>query len=63
MALSVINRPTGVVAKFNAIVKIHKYKGFHEGHHFILMAMEVHDTLGCYMNRFIKECAHFFHDR
>ncbi len=27
--------------KLNAIVKIRKYKGLHEGHHFILMPMEV----------------------
>ncbi len=49
--------------ELNAIVKIHKYKGFHEGHHFILMAMEVHDALGRHMNRFNKECVRLFHDR
>jgi len=27
--------------KFCAIANICKYKGFHEGHHFILMTMEV----------------------
>jgi hypothetical protein len=27
------------------------------------MAMEVHDTLGHDMDRFIKECACFFHNR
>jgi hypothetical protein len=31
---------------FNAIVKICKYKGLHERHHFISMAMGVHVTLG-----------------
>jgi len=35
MVLSVISHPTCVVAKFNAIVKIYRYKGLHEGHHFI----------------------------
>jgi hypothetical protein len=35
----------GVVVKLSVIVKISKYRGFHEGHHFILMAMEVHDAL------------------
>jgi hypothetical protein len=34
MTFNVIIRPTGAIAKFNAIVKIHKYKGLHEGHHF-----------------------------
>jgi hypothetical protein len=28
------------------IVNIRKYKGFHEGHHFISMAIEVHGTHG-----------------
>jgi hypothetical protein len=42
MALSVINQLVGVVAEFSAIAKIRKYRGLHEGHHFILMAMEVH---------------------
>jgi hypothetical protein len=27
------------------------------------MAMEVHGTLGCDMDHFIKECGRFFHDR
>jgi hypothetical protein len=63
MALSVINWPTSAVAKFNAIVKIHKYKTFYEWHHFILMAMKVHDTLVRDMDHFVKECAQFFHDR
>jgi len=42
MALNVINRPIGAITKLNAITKMHKYKGLHEDHHFILMAMEVH---------------------
>jgi hypothetical protein len=36
MASSVISWPINVVAKFNAIVKIRKYKGLHEGHHFMM---------------------------
>jgi hypothetical protein len=63
MALSVINQPTNAVAKLSIIVKIHKYKRFHEGHHFISMAMEVHGTLGRDMDCFIRECARLFHDR
>ncbi len=42
VASSVISRPTSVIAKLNAIAKIHKYRRRHEGHHFIPMAMEVH---------------------
>jgi hypothetical protein len=44
----------GATSKLSAIVKIYKYKGFHDGHHFILMAMEVHGALGCDMDCFIK---------
>jgi hypothetical protein len=49
--------------KLSAIARIHKYRGFHEGHHFIPMALEVHGAPGRDMDRFIKECAHLFHDR
>ncbi len=63
MASSVISRPVGVAAKLSAIVKIDKYKGLHEKHHFITMAMEVHGALGRDMNCFIREHAHLFHDR
>ncbi len=59
---NVINQPTGVVTKLSAIAKIHKYKGLHEGHHFILMAMEVHGVLRHDMDCFIKY-AYFFHHR
>jgi hypothetical protein len=62
MASNVISS-TSAVVELNAIVKIHKYKGFHEGHHFIPMVMEVHGTPKCDMDHFIKECACFFHDR
>ncbi len=37
-----ISQLTNVVAKLNAIIKIRKCKGFHERHHFIPMAMDVH---------------------
>jgi len=47
----------------NSIAKICMYRGLHEGHHFILMAMEVHGALGHDMDRLIKECADLFHDR
>jgi hypothetical protein len=63
MASDVISQPTGVVAKLSAITKIRKYRKLHEGHHFIMMAMEVHDTPRCDMDRFIRECAHLFHNR
>jgi hypothetical protein len=63
VALSVISWPTSATAKFNAIVKIHNYKGLHEGHHFIPLAMEAFDTLKCDMDRFIKECACLFHNK
>jgi len=56
MAMSLINQPTCVVVELNTIVKIHKYRGLHYGHHFIPMAMEVHGAPGCDMDHFIKEC-------
>jgi hypothetical protein len=63
MASNVINQLTNVVAEVSAIVKIHKYKKLHEGHHFISMPMEVHIALGCDMDCFIKNCAYFLPDR
>jgi hypothetical protein len=63
MALSVISRPTGVIAELNDIINICKYKGLHEGHKFIPMAMEVHSAPRHDMDRFIKACTCFFHDR
>jgi hypothetical protein len=62
MATSVISRPIGVTVEFITIAKIHKYKRFHERHHFIPMAMEMHDVLECDMDSFIKKCVHFFHN-
>jgi hypothetical protein len=61
--LSVINRPIGATTELNTTVKIHKYKGLHRGHHFISMAMEVHNAPRRDMDHFIRECAHLFHDR
>jgi hypothetical protein len=63
VALSVISQLVGLVIELSAIVNIHKYRGLHEGHHFILMAMEVHDAPERDMDRFIKECVCLFHDR
>jgi hypothetical protein len=63
MILNVISQPTNVVAKLNVIGKICKYRRFHERHHVILMTMEVHGAPMRDMDRFIKECAHLFHDR
>jgi len=60
---SVISRLIGATTKLSAIVKIHKYKRFHEGHHFILMAMEVHNTPKRDIDRFIRECVYLFHYR
>jgi hypothetical protein len=48
---------------FSTIVIFQKYKGLHEKHHFIPMAMEVHNTPGRDMDRFIKERVHIFHNR
>jgi hypothetical protein len=63
VALNVIIRLTCAIAKFSANSKIHMNRRLHEGHHFISMAMEVHSALGLDMDRFIKECARFFHDK
>jgi hypothetical protein len=58
-----ISRSASATMELNTIVKIQKYKRLHEGHHFIPMAIEVHDALGHDMDHFIRECAHLFHDR
>ncbi len=63
MVLNVISQSASVTAKLNAIANICKYKRFQKGHHFILMAMEVHNTPECDMDHFIKECACLFHNR
>jgi presenilin-like A22 family membrane protease len=44
VASSVISWLVGVAVELSAIVKIHKYRRLYEGHHFISMAMEVHDN-------------------
>ncbi len=54
---------SSAVVKLSAIAKIHNYRGLHERHHFILMAMEVHGTPEHDMDHFIRECARLFHDR
>jgi hypothetical protein len=51
---------TIAATEFSVIAKICKYKKFHEAHHIILMAMEVHGALRHNMDCFIKECARFF---
>jgi hypothetical protein len=63
MTSNVINQIASAIAKLSAIAKFYKYKWLHEGHHFISMAMEVHGTLGHYMDHFIKDYVRLFHDR
>jgi hypothetical protein len=63
VATNVINPPRGATMEFNSIAKTGKYKRLHEGHHFIMMVMEVHDTPKRDMDHFIKECVFLFHDR
>jgi hypothetical protein len=63
VASNVISQLVGVAAKLNVIAKICKYRGLHEGLHFIMMAMEVHVAFGRDMDRFIKKCYCLFHDR
>ncbi len=53
MALNVITLLACAAMKFSAIIKIYKYRGLHEGHHFIMMAMEVHDAPRHDMDNFI----------
>ncbi len=63
MVLNVITQLGGVIVKLSVIVKIHKYKKLYERHHFIPMAMEVHDTPRHDIDHCIKKCACLFHDR
>jgi hypothetical protein len=46
VVLSVISRLAVAVVELNAIVNIDKYRGFHEGHHFIPMARKCTTHLG-----------------
>jgi len=62
MVMNVINWASATV-ELSAIIKIHKYKRLPENHHFIPMAIEVHDTFKHDMNSFIKECVYLFHNR
>jgi len=63
VALSVNSQPIGVVAKLSTIDKIRKYRRLQEGHHFIMMAMEVHIAFRRDVDCFIKEFVCLFHDR
>jgi len=63
MPSNVISWPTCVVVELSTIAKFCKYKGFHVGHYFIPMAMEVYSAFMHDMDCFIKECACFFHNR
>jgi hypothetical protein len=45
VATNVINQLASATTKLSTTIKIRKYKGLHEKHHFIPMAMEVHDIL------------------
>jgi hypothetical protein len=60
---NVISWLVNVVVKLSVIVKICKYKKFHEGHHFISMTIEVCNVFEHNMYPFIKECACLFHSR
>ncbi len=62
VAMNVINWPKGVAMEFNVITKIHKYKGLHEGHWFILMAMEVLNAPRHDMDHFIRKHVFIFHN-
>jgi hypothetical protein len=63
MVSNAINWVASVITKLNAIAKIYKNKMLKEGHHFISMAMEMHDAPKRDMDCFIKECACLLHDR
>jgi hypothetical protein len=63
VALNVISRLANVVVELNTITKIRKYKRLHEGHHFILMIMEVHGELEHDMDHFIKKCVCLFQNK
>jgi hypothetical protein len=41
MVSIIISQLAGVATKLRIVAKICKYKGFHQRHHFISMAMEV----------------------
>jgi hypothetical protein len=62
VAASIISPLVGTTMKLSSNSKIRKYRKFHEGHHFISMAMEVYGTFKSDMDHFIKECACLFHD-
>jgi hypothetical protein len=63
VAMSVISQPASVTMELSTIAKIHKYKRIHERHHFILIAMEVHNAPKRDIYCFIKKYARLFHNR
>jgi len=63
VAMSVISQLASATVELSTIANIRKYKRIHERHHFILIAMEVHNASKCDMDCFIKEHAHLFHNR
>ncbi len=60
VVMSVISWSTSVVLELNAIIKICKYKRIHEGHHFILMAIKVHDAPQTWYGSFLLGSVLFF---
>jgi len=60
VASNVISWPTSATVEHNVIAKIRKYRGFHEGHHFILMATEVHGTPGVILIISLRSVPIFF---
>jgi hypothetical protein len=63
MVSSFNSQLVGAIVELSTIVKIRKYKRFHERHHFIPMAMDVHGTPWRNMDHFIRECACLFQSR
>ncbi len=63
MVTNIISQLVNAVVKLSVIVKIHTYRKLHEGHHFIPMAMEIHDASRRDVDYFIMECVHLFHNR
>jgi hypothetical protein len=59
----IISWPADVATKLSAIDKIYKYRKIHEEHHFIPMAMEMHNAPRRDMDCFIKESIRLFHGR
>jgi hypothetical protein len=62
VASNVINQPSSVDMELSAVIKIHKYRRLHEGHHFIPLALKVDNTPMRDMDHFIREFACIFHN-